>query len=101
MQLNELPPGVRESLLNRIDGILSKGGTVKRREMDRLVDYELTGTQPTVGTLNRDPAQVTAEQNLAKLAQGNYIMLVSMAIIELSIATALLGSSHCYWKRNT
>ncbi len=70
MSLTELPPGVRESLLNRIDGILSKGGTVKRQEMDRLVDYELTGTQPTVGTLNRDPAQVTAEQNLAKLAQG-------------------------------
>lgn len=70
MSLTELPPGVKESLLNRIDGILSKGGTVKRQEMDRLIDYELTGTQPTVGTLNRDPAQVTAEQNLAKLAQG-------------------------------
>ncbi len=37
---------------------------------------------------------------LSKLAQGNYIMLISMAIIELSIATALLGSSHCFWKRN-
>lgn len=70
MSLTEIPPGVKESLLNRIDGILSKGGTVKRQEMDRLIDYELTGTQPTVGTLNRDPAQVTAEQNLAKLAQG-------------------------------
>ena len=70
MQLNELPPGVKENLLTRIDGILNKGGRVKRQEMDRLVDYELTGTQPTVGTLNRDPAQVTAEQNLAKLAQG-------------------------------
>lgn len=38
---------------------------------------------------------------LANIAQGNYIMLVTMAAIELSIATALLGSSHCYWKRNT
>lgn len=38
---------------------------------------------------------------LSKLAQGNYIMLVSMAIIELSIAIALLGSSHCYWKKRT
>ena len=70
MSMDELPPGVRESLLNRIDDILQKGGTIKRKEMDRLLDYELTGTQPTVGTLNRDPAQVTAEQNLAKLAQG-------------------------------
>ena len=70
MTMEELPPGVRESLLTRIDDILEQGGTVKRREMDRMLDYELTGTQPTVGTLNRDPAQVTAEQNLAKLAQG-------------------------------
>jgi hypothetical protein len=70
MSMEELPPGVRESLLNRIDDILNQGGTVKRREMERLLDYELTGTQPTVGTLNRDPAQVTAEQNLAKLAEG-------------------------------
>ena len=37
---------------------------------------------------------------LSKLTQGNYIMLVAMAIIELSIAIALLGSSHCFWKRN-
>ncbi|MCP3675729.1 MAG: hypothetical protein GY829_14850 [Gammaproteobacteria bacterium] len=37
---------------------------------------------------------------LSKFAQGNYIMLISMAIIELSIAIALLGSGHCYWKRN-
>ena len=39
------------------------------QELQRL-DYKLTGTKPTVGTLNRDPAQVTAEQNLAKLAEA-------------------------------
>ena len=35
---------------------------------------------------------------IAQLAQGNYITLISMAIIEVSLATALLGSSHCFWK---
>ena len=29
----------------------------------------------------------------------NYSMLISMAILEISIATALLGSSHCFWKK--
>lgn len=29
----------------------------------------------------------------------NYSMLISMAILELSIATALLGSSNCFWKK--
>lgn len=28
----------------------------------------------------------------------NYSMLISMAILEISIATALLGSSNCFWK---
>ena len=31
-------------------------------------------------------------------AQGNYSLLIAMAIVELSIATALLGSISCFWK---
>lgn len=34
---------------------------------------------------------------LSQRAHGNYPMLITMAIIELSVATALLGSSHCFW----
>ena len=29
----------------------------------------------------------------------DYAMLISMAILEISIATALLCSSHCFWKK--
>ncbi len=36
---------------------------------------------------------------LSKLIQGDYVMLVALAIVELSIATALLISSHCFWRR--
>lgn len=32
-------------------------------------------------------------------AQGDYQMLIAMAFIEISLATALLGSSHCFWKK--
>jgi len=70
INLSEFPVGVRNSLVSEVDGILSKGGDVNRANINRLIDYKLTGTKPTVGTLNRDPAQVTAEQNLAKLAEG-------------------------------
>ncbi|MCW8830494.1 MAG: hypothetical protein OQK32_03130 [Gammaproteobacteria bacterium] len=34
---------------------------------------------------------------LSRYIQGNYPMLITMAILELSIATALLGSSHYLW----
>ncbi len=36
---------------------------------------------------------------LSRLAQDNYAMLITMAIVELSVATALLGSSNCFWKK--
>jgi len=35
---------------------------------------------------------------ISRLAHGNYIALITMAIIEVSLATALLASSHCFWK---
>ena len=70
INLSEFPVGVRNSLVSEVDSVISKGGNVNRANINRLIDYKLTGTKPTVGTLNRDPAQVTAEQNLAKLAQG-------------------------------
>ncbi|MCK4705941.1 MAG: hypothetical protein KAT90_10690 [Gammaproteobacteria bacterium] len=34
---------------------------------------------------------------LSRMAHDNYPMLLIMAIVELSVATALLGSSHCFW----
>ena len=36
---------------------------------------------------------------LSQWAQGNYSLLITMAIVEISVATALLGSSHCFWKK--
>jgi len=35
---------------------------------------------------------------LSQIAHDNYPMLIIMAIVELSVATALLGSSHCFWR---
>ena len=37
---------------------------------------------------------------ISRLAHGNYPALITMAIVEISIATALLGSSNCFWKQH-
>lgn len=36
---------------------------------------------------------------LAGVAQGNNTALIALAVLELSIAFALLLSSHCFWER--
>ncbi len=36
---------------------------------------------------------------VSRLALGNYTAMISVAIIEISLATALLTSSHCFWKK--
>ncbi|RLJ19391.1 hypothetical protein DJ031_08650 [bacterium endosymbiont of Escarpia laminata] len=35
---------------------------------------------------------------LSRLVQGDYLMLIALAVVELSVATALLVSSHCFWR---
>lgn len=35
---------------------------------------------------------------LAKLARGDYRLLIALGVLELSIATALLVSSYCFWR---
>lgn len=36
---------------------------------------------------------------LSRMAHGNYPFLLSVAILDLSIATALLGSSYVFWQQ--
>ena len=36
---------------------------------------------------------------LSRLAHGNYGALIAVAVIDLSIATALLGSSYIFWQQ--
>lgn len=35
---------------------------------------------------------------LSRMAQGDYVFLMGMAVLDLSIAVALLGSSHVFWR---
>lgn len=42
---------------------------------------------------------VSGGNYLAELAQGDTLLLIALAVLELSVATALLVSSHCFWRR--
>lgn len=42
---------------------------------------------------------VTLGVTFAKLAQGDYKLLIPLAILELSVGVALLSSSRCFWQR--
>ena len=42
---------------------------------------------------------VTLGAYMSRQAQGDYFMLLSVAVVDLSIATALLGSSVCFWRK--
>ncbi len=44
-------------------------------------------------------AMITAGAVLSRMAHGNYAFLNSVAVLDLAIASALLISSHVYWKR--
>lgn len=36
---------------------------------------------------------------ISRMAHGSYPALITMGIVEVSLATALLGSSSCFWKK--
>jgi hypothetical protein len=44
-------------------------------------------------------AMITAGATLSRLAQGSYPLLIAVAVLDLSIAVALLGSSVVYWRQ--
>jgi len=42
---------------------------------------------------------VTLGVTAARMAQGDYRLLIPLAILELSVGVALLSSSRCFWQR--
>ena len=42
---------------------------------------------------------IAAGVTLSRMAHNNYIFLLSVAILDISIATALIGSSYTFWKQ--
>ena len=42
---------------------------------------------------------ISAGATMSRLASGNYVALLGVAILDLAIAVALLGSSYVFWQR--
>ena len=38
---------------------------------------------------------------ISKIAHGNYLLLLAVAALDLTIATALLGSSYVFWEHES
>ena len=45
-------------------------------------------------------SMILAGAALSKLAHGNYSLMLGVATLDLTIATALLGSSYVFWKKD-
>ena len=44
-------------------------------------------------------AMIVIGSTLSRMAHGNYPFLIAMVTLDFSLATALLGSSHVFWKQ--
>lgn len=44
---------------------------------------------------------VTLGAYMSRVAEGDYFMLITVAVVDLSVAIALLGSSFCFWKKQS
>jgi hypothetical protein len=44
-------------------------------------------------------AMILVGATLSRLAHNNYLFLIGVAVLDLSIATALLGSSYVFWQQ--
>jgi hypothetical protein len=53
----------------------------------------------SLGFLVALAAMITAGATLSRLAHGNYPLLIAVAVLDVAIAVALLGSSVIYWQQ--
>jgi hypothetical protein len=44
---------------------------------------------------------ILAGATLSRISHGNYPLLLCIATLDLAIATALIGSSYVFWKKNS
>lgn len=63
----DVPEGVRQSMRAEVERALGSGQSLDAGALSRLLDFQRVGATPTRGTLTLDPAQITREQNLARM----------------------------------
>ncbi|MFH1754205.1 MAG: hypothetical protein ABIA59_00750 [Candidatus Latescibacterota bacterium] len=104
----DLHPGWNRPAVAGIAGVLAgllRGRTlfrkVCRRNLDRISQLE----SPKIWQFFRPrfflllSLMMLAGVTLSRLAHGNYIVLIILAVLDLTVATALLVSSYVFWKQ--
>lgn len=69
---SKVPERIRQSIRQEARQALSTGGELNPTALRRLLDFQrVEGATPTRGMLSQDPAQITREQNLAKIGANS------------------------------
>ena len=63
----DVPERIRQAVRAEAESALGAGHPLDAGALSRLVDFKQVGATPTRGTLTLDPAQITREQNLARM----------------------------------
>lgn len=63
----DVPESIRQAVRADAESAMGAGQSLDAGALSRLVDFQRVGATPTRGTLALDPAQITREQNLARM----------------------------------
>lgn len=63
----DVPERIRQAVRADAESAMGAGQSLDAGALARLVDFQRVGATPTRGTLTLDPAQITREQNLARM----------------------------------
>ena len=63
----EVPESIRQGMRAEVERALGSGQSLDAGALSRLLAFQRVGATPTRGTLTLDPAQITREQNLARM----------------------------------
>jgi hypothetical protein len=63
---NQVPERIRQGMREEAAAAMTNGQPLNADALRRMMAFKQTGTTPTVGMLTQNPAQITAERNLAK-----------------------------------
>ena len=71
MDWSAVPERIRQTIRTEVADALGSGRELNADALRRLIVFQRTGTQPTVGQLTQDPGQITREVNLAKVGANS------------------------------
>ncbi len=65
-----LPEKAKQAIRSDMEAVLATGQEVNPEALRRLAEFRAVGATPTQGTITLNPAQITHEQNLAKIGMN-------------------------------